>query len=284
MDTSTLTFLFTKVLAFVFNPNALFIAGLMLSFLLLMTGRWFRKGRFLLGLVLFGYVAFGMFPIASMAVNVLEDRFPTVRDYATPVAGIVVLAGAVDTVMTRERGQVSVSNRVERLSEFLRLSRQHPEAKLVFVGGQGRVFGRAPSEAEVAEQFLREAGMDTSKIWFEDASRNTEEGALASYHTLQPGNEPWVLITSARHMPRAVGLFRKAGWTVAAHPVDYHTFPGRGSDWVPHWPGGLNTLHEAMYEWGGLLFAWVRGKIDEPFPGPFPKPAPMAQLTNSDSL
>jgi len=280
LNISTLTFLFTKVLGFVFNPNALFIAGLLLSFLLLTTRRWFRKGRFLLGLVLFGYVAFGMFPVASMAVNVLEDRFPTTRNYNAPIAGIVVLAGSVDTVMTRERGQVSVSNRIERLSEFLRLARQHPEAKLAFVGGQGRVFDRKPSESEVAAQFLSEAGMDTSKIWFEDTSRNTEEGAVASYQKLQPNGGAWVLITSARHMPRAVGLFRKAGWTVSAHPVDYLTFPGGIKKWTPSWPGGLNTLHEAMYEWGGLLFAWLRGKIDEPFPGPFPQPRPMAQVTN----
>ena len=280
MDVSTLSFLFTKLLGFVFNPNALFVAGLLLSFLLLMTRRWFRNGRFLLGLVLLSYIAFGMFPVASMAVNVLEDRFPTVRDYRAPVAGIVVLAGAVNTVMTRERGQVSVNDGIERLSEFLRLARQHPEARLVFIGGQGRVFDRTPSEAEVAEQFLREAGMDTSKVWFEAASRNTEEGAMASYQKLHPDGEPWVLITSARHMPRAVGLFHKAGWTVAAHPVDYRTLPGGVIGWTPRWPGRLDMLHEAMYEWGGLLFAWARGKIDEPFPGPSPQPRPMAQVTN----
>ena len=280
MDVSTLTFLFTKLLAFLLTPVSLFIAGLLLSMMLLMTRRWYRKGRLLLSFVLLSYVAFGMFPLGVWAVNALEDRFATARDHTQPIGGILVLGGTVSTVMTREREQVSVGGSVERLSEFIRLARTHPDAKLVYVGGQGRVFDRKPTEAEVAERFLRETGMDTRAVWFEDSSRNTEEGAQMSFRQLQPGSEPWVLITSARHMPRAVGLYRKAGWTVIAHPTDYLTLPGGQISWTPTWPGGLGMVNEALYEWVGLVFAWARGKIDEPFPGPFPKTGAVAQVSN----
>ena len=278
MDVSTLTFLITKLLAFLLNPVSLFIAGLLMSLLLLMTRRWYRKGRVLLGFVMLSYVVFGMFPVGAWAVNFLEDRFATVRDHPQPIGGILVLGGTVSTVMTREREQVSVGGNVERLSEFMRLARAYPDAKLAYVGGQGRVFDRKPTEAEVAERFLRETGMDTRAVVFEDRSRNTEEGAHMSFRQLQPGAEPWVLITSARHMPRAVGLYRKAGWTVIAHPVDYLTLPGGKITWTPTWPGGLGMANEALYEWAALAFAWARGKIDEPFPGPFPKTGAVAQV------
>ena len=280
MDVSTLTFLFTKLLAFILNPVSLFIAGLVLSLALLMTRRRAGKGRVLLGFVLLNYFVFAMLPVGAWAVNRLEDRFATVRDHPQQIGGILVLGGTVSTVMTREREQVSVGGSVERLSEFMRLARAHPEAKLAYVGGQGRVFDRKPSEAEVAERFLRDTGMDTRAVWFEGSSRNTEEGARMSYSQLQPGDEPWVLITSARHMPRAVGLYRKAGWTVIAHPVDYLTLPGDRTDWMPQWPGGLGMANEAVYEWAGLVFAWARGKIDAPFPGPSPHSDAVAQVSN----
>jgi len=280
LDVSTLTFLFTKLLAFLLNPISLFIAGLVLSLMLLMTRRWYRKGRALLGLVLLAYAAFGMFPLGAWAVNVLEDRFATVRDHDPSIGGILVLGGTVSTVMTREREQVSVGGSAERLTEFMRLARAHPDAKLVYVGGQGRVFDRKPSEAEVAERFLRETGMDTRAVWFEDRSRNTEEGARMSFDQLKPGSKPWVLITSARHMPRAVGLYRKAGWTVIAHPTDYLTLPGGEISWTPTWPGGLGMANEALYEWAGLVYAWARGKIDRPFPGPSHKTRAVAQVRN----
>lgn len=255
---------------------SLFIAGLGLCFVLLLTRRWSSKGKSLFGLILICYFIFGMMPVGLWAVNLLEDRFVTVRDYDAPVAGILVLAGSVSTVMTRERKQVSVGGNIERLTEFVRLARQHPEAKLVFVGGQGRVFDRKLTEAEVAKQFMQEIGMDTERVWFEDGSRNTEEGARLSFEILKPGATPWILITSARHMPRSVGLFRKAGWNILAHPVDYLTLPNQNISWVPQWPGGLGGMKEALYEWGGLFFAWIRGKIDEPFPGP----KPVAQVIN----
>ncbi|MCW8915548.1 MAG: YdcF family protein [Magnetovibrio sp.] len=268
MDGATLSFLAAKLLGFLLNPYSLFIAGLGLSFILLMTTRKLRAGRYLLTLVLGCYVVFGMFPIGTWAINQLEDRFPMAKDHPAPIAGILVLGGSVSTVMTRERGQVSVGGNIERLTEFVRLSQRHPEAKLAYIGGQGRVFDRKPTEAEVSKRFLDEIGMDTSTVWFEDKSRNTEEGAYVSYAHLQPGDAPWVLITSASHMPRAVGLFRKAGWSIMAHPVDYGTLPGGHISWTPKWPGSLGPLNAAIYEWAGLVFAWTRGKIDDVFPGP----------------
>ena len=216
MDGATLSFLFAKLLGFLLNPYALFITGLAVGIVLQFTKWGCDAGRRLLGLVVLCYVVFGMFPVGSWAVNQLEDRFPAQSNYDKPIPGILVLGGSVSTTLTRERGQTSVGGNIERLTEFVRLSRLHPEAKLAYIGGQGRVFDRKPTEAEVSKRFLDEIGMDTSNVWFEDQSRNTEEGAYMSFDQLKPGDQPWVLITSASHMPRAVGLFRKAGWTVRA--------------------------------------------------------------------
>ena len=81
--------------------------------------------------------------------------------------------------------------------------------------------------------------------------------------------DTWVLVTSARHMPRAIGLFRHAGWTnLSAHPVDHYTRPGGGAGFWPSWPGSLGYANMAAYEWGGLIAARIRGRSDTLFPGP----------------
>ncbi|OEJ64672.1 hypothetical protein BEN30_00850 [Magnetovibrio blakemorei] len=293
-----------KLLVFALNPTSLFIAGLILSFILLLNSNWVAKGRKLLGLVLLCYIGIGMFPVGIWALNKLEERFPIQTDPThlndgSPIAGILVLGGSVNTIMTRERNQVQVGGNIERLTEFMRLARLHPEAQLAYVGGQGLVFDVKPTEAEVSKRFLQELGMNTEAMWFEDVSRNTEEGAQISYERLQPGVKPWVLITSAQHMPRAVGLFRKAGWNILAYPVDYRTLPGEQSgrpmSWRPSWPGNLHAANDALYEWSALTFAWLRQKTDTLFPAPlqnhtlgpatnpaagsFPPANPVAQVT-----
>ena len=272
MDGATFSFLFSKLLGFLLNPYALFITGLAVGLALQLTKSGADAGKRLLGLVVICYVVFAMLPTGPWALNRLEDRFPRVTGFDQPIAGIMVLGGSVDTVLTRERHQVALGKSAERLTEFYRLARAHPDAKLAFIGGQGRVFDRKPTEAEVSNLFLKQMGMNTANIWFDIKSRNTEEGAKLAYHHLQPGDAPWVLVTSASHMPRAVGLFRNAGWNVQAYPVDYQTTPGTPASWWPRWPGELGSLSIVAHELGGMIYGWWRGKIAEPFPGPPPGP------------
>jgi len=264
-----LYFLFAKAAGLLLTPSALFVTAVALGFVMLCI-RWSALwGRRLIGLALLGYVVTAVFPLGELGVGVLEDRFPAQRDLAGPVAGIIVLGGSFDTVTTRERGQVSLTSSAERLVEFIRLARAHPDAKQAFSGGSGRVFDTKPTEAEVARMFFAEVGFDAHGIQFEDQSRNTAESARMAYERFAPKpGETWVLITSARHMPRAVGLFRHAGWDVTAHPVDYLLPPDAPARLWPHWPGRIDFADIAAYEWGGLLVAWLRGRISTPFPGP----------------
>ena len=273
---SDLYFWFAKAAGWLLKPGGLFMAAVVLGFLMLLMRpgthagvRLSVLGQRLIGLALLGYVAVGVLPVGEWALGMLEDRFPASVDANGSVAGIIVLGGSIDTVLTRERGQVSVSSSAERLIEFIRLARANPQAQLVFSGGNGRVFDTQPSEAEVARAFFRDLGFDDSRVRYEDGSRNTAESARFSYEQFAPqADETWLLVTSARHMPRAVGLFRHAGWTLKAHPVDYQLKPNAPENWWPRWPGRIDYADVAAYEWGGLIVARLRGRIDSVFPGP----------------
>ena len=104
----------------------------------------------------------------------------------------------------------------------------------------------------------------------EDQSRNTAENAIFSRQLAAPKpGERWLLVTSASHMPRSIGIFRKVGFPVIAYPVDFHT---TGNIWRPRIPHstsrGMLLTDMAAHEWIGLVLNRVTGKSNELLPGP----------------
>jgi len=88
--------------------------------------------------------------------------------------------------------------------------------------------------------------------------------------TPNPGaSDPWLLVTSAAHMPRAVGVFRREGFYIQPYPVDWRT-RGR-EDWaVPfRWASsGLARVDAAAHEWVGLVVYYLTGRTLTLFPAP----------------
>ena len=110
---------------------------------------------------------------------------------------------------------------------------------------------------------------DTDRVLFDSQSRNTMENAQNALQLVKPEKgEKWVLITSAWHMARSVGIFRKLGWQVIAYPVDFET-TGK-AEFDLHIPSlaSLGSFSTTMYEYIGLLYYWLLGRTSELFPAP----------------
>jgi uncharacterized SAM-binding protein YcdF (DUF218 family) len=108
-----------------------------------------------------------------------------------------------------------------------------------------------------------------TRVTLETESRNTMENAAFSKKLAAVApDKPWVLITSARHMPRSVGLFRKQGWAVIPYPVDFITLPEKG--WTPtlEYLGGQSMLDAAVHEFVGMAVAYILGRSDSLYPAP----------------
>ena len=181
------------------------------------------------------------------------------------VAGLIVLGGAVDPFTTAARGLPTLNSEAERMTEFVRLAKFYPAARLVFSGGSGSLHPASVSEAAVARLFFARQGVDTERVLFEDRSRNTYENVLLSEKLAKPKpGEVWLLVQSARDVPRAVGVFRKLGWPVIAVPVAYKTGRSGAADFT----GNLDLLNNSIHEWLGLVVYRLTGKTDELFPGP----------------
>ncbi|MBY0462758.1 MAG: YdcF family protein, partial [Alphaproteobacteria bacterium] len=148
-----------------------------------------------------------------------------------------------------------------RVIEFISLARRYPNLPIVFTG--------TPIEVELTKKLFDEMGIDPARITYENESRNTLDNASNSYKLVQPKPEDkWVLVTSAFHIPRSMGLFKGAGWNVTAYPVDYHIVSLKLSKLV------LGTLDRqnpiawriVISEWASLFNNYVNGKSPEFFP------------------
>lgn len=258
----------SKILWWFAAPSTALLLLLGFGVLLLWTP-WQRAGRRLATLVVLLLFVVATLPIGGWMVHRLESRFPAVSTLPARVDGIVVLGGMVNQFMTKARGQISIGDPAERLTAFAALARRYPQARLIFSGGSGSLFRQDLKEADVLAPFWPQIGLDPARVQYENQSRNTYENAVNTFALAHPKpGETWVLITSAYHMPRAVGCFRRAGWTVVPYPVDYRTMPvfhvGLSFDLAGH----LSTLEMAVHEWLGLVFYWLTNRIDSPFPGP----------------
>lgn len=251
------------------TPDAILLALICLACLCLWLRGW-RTGRAILTLAVFLALLVSLLPFGAWLVRPLEDRFPRVDALPPDIAGIVVLGGAVNQFVTQDRHQTALTDAAERMTEFVALARRHPGLRLAFLGGSASLAHPEIKETIVARRLFAELGLPLDRVIFEDQSTNTYENARLGFDAVKPGAARWALVTSASHMPRAVGVFRKAGWRVLPYPVDYRTTSERHLIGWNGLLGGLGGLAYGLHEWIGLLGYRITGRSDELFPGPNP--------------
>jgi uncharacterized SAM-binding protein YcdF (DUF218 family) len=221
-----------------------------------------------LGVALLFAMMFG--PIAHLLAVPLETRFPPPPRNMEAPGGVIVLGGTVDETLSDQIDRVVINSAAERITAPIELMRRYPNARLVFTGGSAAGFDAPSREARTVKRFWREMGIDSDKVIYEDRSRNTYENALFTRDLVKPGpGERWLLVTSAIHMPRSVGIFREMGFSIIPYPVDFHTngnFSHLSSQRKA--PQSLELVDAATHEWIGLVAYWLTGKTDALFPAP----------------
>jgi uncharacterized SAM-binding protein YcdF (DUF218 family) len=261
-------FSLSKVFWFFAEPGNLLIIALCLGAVLLWS-RWRRAGRWLISAAALAGFAVATIPVGGWLTLTLENRFPVVRDLPPRVDGIISLGGVVNPWVTKARGQLALGGSVERLTEFAALARRYPGAKLIFAGGSGSLFDQTVKEADVLAPFLDVLGLDADRVMLENKSRNTYESALFTHALANPGpDEVWILVTTAWHMPRAFGCFRKAGWRVIPYPVDFNYKGDEQFGLSFNLRSGLSRLAGGLHEWLGLFFYWLMDRTVTVFPAP----------------
>jgi uncharacterized SAM-binding protein YcdF (DUF218 family) len=262
-------FVLSKVLGFLTVPSNVLILAAVLG-LLLQALRWRRAGRALTVFAIIVLVLAAFSPLGNILMWPLEDRFPPWDASHGAPDGIIVLGGAIGPETSAARQEPALNEAAERITAAVELARRYPAARLVYTGGSGGLVLREAMEADYALVLLGRLGIPRERIVIERRSRNTAENAAFTKALVQPKpRERWLLVTSAAHMPRSVGIFRKQNFPVEAYPVDWRT-RGIADVTFPFYVGsaGLARVDAAMREWVGLFAYWLAGKTSSLFPGP----------------
>jgi uncharacterized SAM-binding protein YcdF (DUF218 family) len=267
-----LFFALSKTLGYLVMPTNLLL-GIGFVGAVLMYTRFASLGRKLaMGAVLLLIVC-GLSPLGKMMLYPLEARFPAWDPARGAPDGIVVLGASVDADVSAALHTPVVRGAPDRIIVAAGLARRYPNARVVFSGGSANLLSNDAREADFAGAIFESLGIDKSRLIMERASRNTQENAEFSKAIARPKEgERWLLVTSAFHMPRSVGLFRKAGFAIEPYPVDWRV---GGPDDLRSLSSiaveGLGRTDLAVREWLGLIAYRITGKIDELLPGPAPK-------------
>jgi len=261
-------FYLSKVFWFLISPGNAFLLVLLLG-LVLRSTRFTRTGKWLVRFAVVFALLVTFVPIGSHMFKALEDRFPVPEQLPQRIDGIVVLGGIIDPSMSAIHKSPVIGGAIERITVSAKLARSHPEARIVFSGGSGSISKQHFKEADYVSEIYDSLGIPKSRLILEREARNTWENAKYTVDLVSPKpDETWVLVTSAFHMPRAVGVFRRVGWELIPYPVDFHVEESVSFPKPMDFTAGLGYLSRAGHEWIGLMTYWLTGKISAAFPKP----------------
>ena len=262
-------FLLSKTLGTMLMPVN-FLIGIGVLGALLLATRCARFGRGLLVASVLLLALCGFSPIGRLLILPLEDRFPPWDPARGTPDGIVVLGGAIDPDLSAALGRPALGRSGDRMVATAELARRYPNARVIFSGGNANLVGDdSAKEADYGLAMLEDLGVAKARLEADRLSRNTVENAEFVKRVAKPKpGERWLLVTSAYHMPRSIGLFRKAGFEVEAYPVDRRASKSDVWQFSSVSTGGLDRTDVAMREWIGLVAYRLTGKIDDLLPGP----------------
>ena len=207
----------------------------------------------------------GFVPVGQLVIRPLEMQFPAAPDISEPI-GVLILGGGEDARMSVASGLPEFNAAAERLVLGLALAQAFPEAQLIFTGGSASLVDQRISGSDGAQKLFARFKIADSRIILEPGARNTSENATRTYELVEDATlGPWVLVTSAFHMPRSVGSFCAAGWrNIIPYPVDYRAAYLGGLSW--NLAGNLEILNIAVKEWIGLAVYFLTGRTPSLLP------------------
>ena len=259
----------SKIFWALLQPSMLLLIMLLAGALMLGT-RSQRAGRRLVIVGVLLLLVGGLLPLSTWLILPLEDRFPRPQLAGASIDGIVVLGGMEESRVATGRGVHALNEAAERLTEAAALARRFPNARIVFTGGATQILSAPTIGADAAGRVLQDLGVGGARLLLERKARSTWENAVYTKALVQPKpGERWLLVTSAWHMPRSMGAFRKAGFDVEPWPVDYRTAgPWEAVRLFESPPEGMRRLDFVLHEWIGLVAYRLMGRSDALFPGP----------------
>ncbi len=266
----------SKLLAVLVRPDFWLWLGLLTALWASWRG-WRKIATWVLVSLVVAVTLVGFVPVGHVWLTPLESRFATNPELPRPPSAIIVLGGGEDIHTSAAWNAQNVNSAGDRILHAIRRAHEFPETPVLFTGGAFDPTGDPllAGSAERVGAMLQASGIPQERVHIGAIARTTAEHpaditAFLDDQGLTPTEEaPLLLITSAFHMPRAMGVLCSAGFEhIVADPTDHRTVPGaRWQDrlrWA--YAGNLSDLQLAIREWVGLVAYQRAGHTDALLP------------------
>jgi uncharacterized SAM-binding protein YcdF (DUF218 family) len=260
-------FFLSKTVGWILTPTNFIVAVGAIGLACLLT-RFGSLGRKLIIASVAMLVVCAFTPFGYWTLVPLEQQFPAWNPTMGPPDGVIVLGGSIAPDISMARRTAVFPYAADRLVAAAELARRFPNIPIIFTGGSATLAVGDGREADFAADIFERLGLPRDRVILERESRNTIENARFTKAIANPKpGQRWLLITSAYHMPRSIGLFRKVGFLVQPYPVDWMT---RGNmdlfKFIDRPVDALLRTDIGVREWIGMSANWLAGNSTEFFP------------------
>ena len=227
-----------KVLSVILMPLSIGVIFAVLALVFLYFNNSKRAKRYIIYSIVW-ITLFSWAPFANMLLKPLESAYPKLETIPKDINYILLLGG----------------DRDKRAWEVLRLYHKNPNLTIITSGFS---LHDKISDANKTAQLLIDSGIPKEKIVMQEEAKTTFEEA--GWMKKRVGKKPFILITAAYHMPRAIALFKKQGLNPIAAPTDFNKVNEYGVLSMLQSVHLKNSEH-AWHEYIGILLYWLQGKI-----------------------
>jgi len=263
-----LFFILSKLAWGVLSPTNVIILMMALGTLFLMKGAVSAAKRILVSTVV-ATLLLTIYPLGDNVMFPLENRFSKPQVMPEQIDGIIVLGGGeqLKTSLSWQSAELGAGG--DRYIGAAILAKRYPTVPVIFTGGSGLLsFQGKGGEGNIAQTLLTAIGIEKDRLIIESKSRNTNENFLFIRPLLPETMGNYLLVTSAFHMPRAMGIARQQGLSMVAYPVDYRSNQPALRQWSFNLYEHLEVLEPAWREWIGLTVYYLTGRTQDWFPAP----------------
>jgi len=263
-----LFFIASKLAWGLLSPTNLLILLFSLGTLLLVFNR-IRLAKWLLIPTVIISLALLVYPFSDMVIYPLESRFDKPSELPQNIDGIIVLGGGEELKQSISWNNTELGSAGDRYIAATILAKQYADVPIIFSGGSGLLRTTTiDNESNIARSLLLALGVEQQQLIIEGNSRNTYENFTLIAPLLPNRHGQYLLVTSAFHMPRAVGIARQNMINVIPYPVDYRSSMPLHRQWDFNLFEHLEVLEPAWREWIGLTVYYWTGKTSEWLPAP----------------
>jgi uncharacterized SAM-binding protein YcdF (DUF218 family) len=237
-----------KIFQMFLLPSVFILILLILGLTLFLLRKKIGKILIIVGIIF--YYFFSIAPVADSLISPLEDQYKFSESNLENTDTIVLLSGGVKNENLPENSQLAESTLFRSIGA-IQIYLKQSKKPIIIISGTDPISPEKKDSFLIAK-FIQSFNIPKEDIILEQISKNTYQSAVEVKKLV--GNKPFILVTSATHLPRAVYIYKKMGLNPIPVPADFKAEVRYNLiDFFPD-PKNLKKSNIAFHEYFGILY------------------------------